>query len=138
MFGNLKETKDDEFFNKQKKSDESEKKFSFDFENFLKVFGIVFISQIAVYSMEYACLYPFGIQNGAAGPDPIGVELSWEYLGIKFASISFAVLFAVIIGFGTYKKFSLELNLILSAITFLLLGIDNAVKFFSVYNEWQF
>lgn len=138
MFGNLKESKDD-FFLKQHKTEESEKKFSFDFESFLKVFGIVFISQLAAYSMEYACLHPFGVSIGSGASDHEGimVGLSLEYFGIKFSSITFGVLIAALIGFGTYKKFSLELNLIMSAITFLLLGIDNAVKFFSVYNEWQ-
>lgn len=136
MIGNFKEATDD-FFDKQKKNEESEKKISFDLEDFLKVFGIVLISQLAQYSMEYACLHPFGVVTGGADHDGIRVGLCWEYLGIKFAGISFGVLFSAIIGFGTYKKFSLELNLIMSAITFLLLGIDNAVKFFSVYNEWQ-
>lgn len=136
MFGNLKEDKE-HYFHNNKKNEESEKKISFDFEDLLKVFGIVFISQLAAYSMEYACLHPFGVSIGVGDHDGIMVGLSWDYLGRKFASISFGVLLAVIIGFGTYKKFSLELNLILSAITFLLLGIDNVVKFFSVYNEWQ-
>jgi len=138
MFGNLNKSKDN-FFLKHKKSEESEIKISFDFEYFFKVFGIVFVSQLAAYSMEYACLHPFGVSLGTAAPDHDGIRigLSWEYLGIKFASITVGILFASLIGFLTYKKFSLELNLIMSAITFLLLGIDNAVKFFSSYNEWQ-
>jgi putative Ca2+/H+ antiporter (TMEM165/GDT1 family) len=135
MFGNLKEAKD-EYFIKHKNNEEYEKKFYFDIEDFVKIFGIVFVSQLAAFAMEYSCWHPFGISS-SQDYDGTRVALSWEYLGIKFASISFGVLFAVIIGFLTYKKFSLELNLIMSAITFLLLGMDNAVKFFSVYNEWQ-
>lgn len=135
MFGNLKEAVDDYLF-KHKKNEEFEQKFSFDFENFFKVFGIVFVSQLAAYAMEFACWHPFGLFSGQ-DHDGIKVALSWDYLAIKFGSISFGILFAVLIGLFTYKRFSIELNLIMSAITFLLFGIDNAVKFFSVYNEWQ-
>lgn len=126
MFVNLKEDRRDFKYNKHK--DESEKIFLFDFEAFIKTFGVVFISQLAAYSSNEPNIQSFYIDKNI---------LTWKYLAINFSSIFFGILFSVIIGFITFQRFSLEFNLIISAITFLLLGIDNAVKFFSIYNEWN-
>ncbi len=126
MFVNLKEDRGDFKYNKHK--EESEKRFLFDFESFIKTFGVVFISQLAAYSSNEANIQSLYIDKNL---------LTWKYLAINLSSIGFGILFSVIIGLLTSKKFSLEFNLIISAITFLLLGIDNAVKFFSVSNEWN-
>lgn len=134
MFGNVNENNEE--CSKVKKTEESEKKFIFEFEEFIKVFGIVIITQITQYSMIQNSLFPFstyGLENN----EIFKINLTWNNLAINFASIIFSILFSVLIGSITYKKFSLEFNLFFSAITFLLLGIDDSVKFFSVFNEWR-
>jgi len=134
MFANINENKEE--CSKVKKTEESEKNFIFEFEEFIKIFGIVIITQITQYSMIQNSKFPFG-NFGLQSNEMFKINLTWNNLAINFASIIFGILFSVLIGSITYKKFSLEFNLFFSAITFLLLGIDDSVKFFSVFNEWR-
>lgn len=132
MFGNNKEPQDNL---KNKKNEDLEKTFYFYFEDFFKVFGVVFFSQISSFSTMQTLIRFNDVNVNILNASQI--ILCWNYLAINFASILLGALISVLIGFICFKKFSLEFNLIISAITFLLMGIDDAVKFFSVYNEWQ-
>jgi hypothetical protein len=125
MFVNLKEN-NSEFF--KKKNEESDKIVLFDFQSIFKTFGVVFITQFAAYSIN---------ETNFQNLNPDNIFFSWNFLTINILKILFGIFIAMIIGYISFKKFSLEFNLIISAITFLLLGVDDLVKFFSVYNEWQ-
>jgi hypothetical protein len=116
----------------KKKEDED---FYFYFEDFFRIFGIVFFTQISSFSIMQSFIRFTNADLRIANINQTVSSLN--YLAINFASIIFAVIISNLIGFICFKKFSIEFNLIISAITFLLMGIDDTVKFFSVFNEWK-
>lgn len=120
MFVNLKQ-KNLENFSKNKE-EEMTKNWYFDFDSFIKTFGIVFLSQITGNSTDHnlPLLNEFMFSN------------TNQFLGMKLLAIMFSIILAFVISFIFKRKFCIEFNLIVSAITFLIMGIDESVKFFAV------
>lgn len=120
MFVNLKQ-KNLENLSKNK-DEEIVKRWYFDFDSFIKSFGIVVLSQITGNSSDHnlPLLNDFLFAN------------TNNFLIMKFLAITFSILLAFVISFIFKRKFCLEFNLIISAITFLIMGIDESVKFFAV------
>ena len=117
MFMNLQQ-KDLENFSKNK----DEEIWYFDFDSFIKTFGIVFLSQLTSYSTDHNLpllnSFTFQIKN--------------NFIMMKLLAIIFSIIFAFVISFIFRRKFCIEFNLIISAITFLIMGIDECVKFFCI------
>ena len=55
-----------------------------------------------------------------------------KFLIMKLLAIVFSILLALFISFICDRKFCIEFNLIVSAITFFIMGIDESVKFFAI------
>jgi len=124
MFVNLKQKNLENFrISKKIKDEESIVKISyFDFNSFIRTFGIVFLSQITGNSSDH---------NSPLLNEFLFINTN-KFLMIKLLTIVLSILFAFLISFIFKRKFCIEFNLIISAITFLLMGIDESVKFFAV------
>ena len=96
--------------------------FDYNFDSFLKILSVVFISQFASFSTN---------KNNHL-LNSFYFKFEKTFIILKIISIIFSITFGFILSLIFKKKFCFEFNLILSAITFLLMGIDENITFFSI------